>query len=111
MLLTLVSPDGLNRLTRRNVRTLTQTIAGCVERNNPVPLIITGEPASSSGADLNEIAELSAIKGSAFAKMGQSLMAVIENYPAPVYAAVRGFCMGGGLDLALACHRRIAAPP
>jgi enoyl-CoA hydratase/carnithine racemase len=42
--------------------------------------------------------------------MGQLLMLAVEQFPAPVYAAVSGYCMGGGLDLALACHRRIAAP-
>jgi enoyl-CoA hydratase/carnithine racemase len=46
----------------------------------------------------------------AFARLGQQLMNVIAGYPAPVFAAVSGYCMGGGLDLALACHRRIAAP-
>jgi enoyl-CoA hydratase/carnithine racemase len=42
--------------------------------------------------------------------MGQDLMRAVEEFPAPVYAAVSGYCMGGGLDLALACRRRIAAP-
>src|SRR5438105_417396 len=42
--------------------------------------------------------------------MGQALMQSIEQFPAPVYAAVCGYCMGGGLDLTLACHRRIASP-
>jgi enoyl-CoA hydratase/carnithine racemase len=42
--------------------------------------------------------------------MGQSLMNAIANYPAPVIAAIEGHFVGGGLDLALACHRRIAAP-
>jgi enoyl-CoA hydratase/carnithine racemase len=42
--------------------------------------------------------------------MGQALMQAVERFPAPVYAAVSGYCMGGGLDLALACQRRVAAP-
>jgi enoyl-CoA hydratase/carnithine racemase len=37
-------------------------------------------------------------------------MNAIESFPAPVFAAINGYCMGGGLDLALACHRRIASP-
>jgi enoyl-CoA hydratase/carnithine racemase len=37
-------------------------------------------------------------------------MSAIESFPAPVYAAISGYCMGGGLDLALSCHRRIASP-
>jgi enoyl-CoA hydratase/carnithine racemase len=42
--------------------------------------------------------------------MGQTLMRALEEFPARVYAAISGYCMGGGLDLALACHRRIASP-
>jgi enoyl-CoA hydratase/carnithine racemase len=42
--------------------------------------------------------------------MGQTLMGAIDCFPAPVYAAVSRYCMGGGLDLALACHHRIASP-
>jgi enoyl-CoA hydratase/carnithine racemase len=49
-------------------------------------------------------------EGYEFSKMGQHLMNLIQDFPAPVYAAIQGYCMGGGLDLALACHRRIASP-
>jgi enoyl-CoA hydratase/carnithine racemase len=42
--------------------------------------------------------------------MGQELMNTLANYPAPVYASIYGFCLGGGLDLALACRHRIASP-
>ena len=45
-----------------------------------------------------------------FSKMGQELMEAIDCFPAPIYAAVSGYCMGGGLDLATACHHRIASP-
>lgn len=44
-----------------------------------------------------------------FSEMGQRLMKAIECFPAPVYAAISGYCMGGGLDLVLACQRRIAS--
>ena len=43
-------------------------------------------------------------------RLGQRLMTAIDGFPAPVYAAISGYCVGGGLDLALACRRRIAAP-
>jgi enoyl-CoA hydratase/carnithine racemase len=74
------------------------------------PLIITGNPRFfSAGADLSEIAVLTAADAYEFARMGQQLMNSIERFPAPVYAAIEGYCFGGGLDLALACHRRIAS--
>jgi len=64
----------------------------------------------STGADLSEIAALDGPSAYTFSSMGQDLMRAVEQFPTPVYAAVSGYCMGGGLDLALACHRRIAAP-
>jgi enoyl-CoA hydratase/carnithine racemase len=75
------------------------------------PVVITGNDRFfSAGADLQEIAALDGSTAFEFSKMGQELMAIIENFPAPVWAAVSGYCMGGGLDLALACHRRVASP-
>jgi enoyl-CoA hydratase/carnithine racemase len=86
------------------VETLAKTVP-------PAPLIITGNKnLFSAGADLNEIAGLSASKAFGFAQLGQDLMAAIEEFSAPVVAAIEGYCMGGGLDLALACDYRIAAP-
>lgn len=75
------------------------------------PLVITGNHKYFSvGADLNEIATLSGPDAYEFSKSGQMLMNLVAHFPALVTAAISGFCMGGGLDLALACHRRIAAP-
>ena len=64
----------------------------------------------SAGADLQEIVQLDGPNAYAFSRLGQSLMAEIASFPAPVYAAISGYCMGGGLDLALACHWRVASP-
>lgn len=109
-ILTLVSADGMNRLTRRKVVALQRAIESLRSSDASVlPLVISGDPIFSAGADLNEISRLNGPEAFSFAKMGQELIAVVASYPAPVYAAVHGFCMGGGLDLALACHLRIAS--
>jgi enoyl-CoA hydratase len=107
--LRLRSKDGTNRLTRECVRAL-QGVLGEL-RSQRRPLLVTGnERIFSAGADLSEIAALEGPAGYDFSKMGQDLMRDLEEFPAPVCAAVSGYCMGGGLDLALACRRRIAAP-
>ena len=59
---------------------------------------------------MKEIFQLTGPEALAFAKMGQGLMEMIDLFPAPVYAAISGYCMGGGLDLALGCRHRIASP-
>jgi enoyl-CoA hydratase/carnithine racemase len=77
----------------------------------PRPLIITGNSHFfSAGADLHEIAALTGPGAYAFSRAGQRLMNLIDGFPALTIAAVSGYCMGGGLDLALACDVRIAAP-
>ncbi len=108
-ILRLRSADATNRLTRACVCALLEAIPDLV--SDPAPLIIAGNTKFfSAGADLSEIAALTAPEAYAFAKLGQALMNAIEHFPAPVYAAIEGYCMGGGLDLALACHRRVASP-
>jgi enoyl-CoA hydratase len=105
--LRLISPDGTNRLTRACMKALIDVIDQL--RQEQFPLVITGnEKYFSVGADLKEISELNGPDAFEFSKMGQELMRRIDEFPAPVYAAISGYCMGGGLDLALACHRRIA---
>lgn len=102
---TLVSDDGTNRLTRAKVTALTELFQSLPA----LPVIITGNQRFFCvGADLNEIRELGS-DAFAFARMGQALMRAVEQFPAPVVAAIQGYCMGGGLDLALACHARIAS--
>ena len=106
--LRLCSDDGTNRLTRQFVSSLTEALheLAC----DPHPLIVTGNQGFfSAGADLDEIAALTGPQAYEFSQVGQALMNAVEHFPAPVYAAISGYCMGGGLDLALACHRRIAS--
>jgi enoyl-CoA hydratase/carnithine racemase len=103
------SGDGMNRLTRARVAALTDAIDGMA--TDPMPLIITGnEKFFSVGADLREIAALTSPAAYEFSRLGQRLMKAVEDFPVPVCAAICGYCMGGGLDLALACHYRIVSP-
>ncbi len=105
--LRLVSQDSTNRLTIARVQALTSAVEE-LARQPPTRLIITGNAHFfSAGADLNEIAALTGPQALRFARMGQRLMNAVAGFPAPVFAAIHGYCMGGGLDLALACHRRI----
>ena len=106
--LRLRSDDGTNRLTKECVLALSQVVRELgLARNR---LVITGnERFFSAGADLEQIVRLDAPSAYEFSKMGQVLMSAIECFPAPVYAAISGYCMGGGLDLALACHHRICS--
>jgi enoyl-CoA hydratase/carnithine racemase len=108
-LLRLRSEDGTNRLTRACVLALPDMLTKLLK--TPRPLVITGNANFfSAGADLREIAALNGRAAYEFSQLGQALMRAVEQFPAPVYAAVSGYCMGGGLDLALACHRRLASP-
>ncbi len=107
--LRLQSKDGTNRLTRECVTSLQEILQDV--RSEGRAVVLTGnDDFFSTGADLSEIAALDGPSAYTFSSMGQDLMRAVEQFPAPVYAAVSGYCMGGGLDLALACHRRIAAP-
>lgn len=107
--LRLTSADGTNRLTLAFILSLTEALFAM--RDDAKPFILTGgDKFFSAGADLSEIQALTSSAAFDFAKAGQRLMTAIAAFPAPVYAAISGYCMGGGLDLALACHHRIAAP-
>jgi enoyl-CoA hydratase len=110
----LVSSDGVNKLGMARIRALhpaIQELKAEAESGQIKRLIITGnEKFFSAGADLNELSQLSAAQAFEFSREGQALMMAIDQFPVPVIAAIRGYCMGGGMDLALACDHRIAAP-
>ena len=102
----LTSDDDTNRLTSARVIELTQAIARASG-----PLILTGNHRFfSAGADLNEISALTGPSAYDFAQLGQRLMRAVAEHPALTIAAISGYCMGGGLDLVLACDLRICAP-
>jgi enoyl-CoA hydratase/carnithine racemase len=109
VVLRLVSDDDTNRLTRARVLAITAAIEE-LAAHPPARLVIAGNARFfSAGADLNEIAALTGAEASRFAQMGQRLMTAVARFPVPTIAVIQGYCMGGGLDLALACDRRIAS--
>jgi enoyl-CoA hydratase len=112
--LRIVSSDGTNKLGMERIRALysvMEELRAEAESGRIKGLIITGNDRFfSAGADLNEISQLTAAQAFEFSREGQALMQAIDQFPLPVIAAIRGYCMGGGMDLALACDHRIAAP-
>ncbi|HEX7960294.1 MAG TPA: enoyl-CoA hydratase/isomerase family protein [Terriglobales bacterium] len=111
-ILELLSQDHPSRLTRSCVVELIRAVEGlAVDHSLPIGLVLTGnQNFFSAGADLNQILQLRGPDALEFARLGQKLMGALDIFPRPTFAAIRGYCMGGGLDLALACHFRFAAP-
>ncbi len=73
-----------------------------------VVLTGAGEKAFIAGADIKQLSYLDPVAAKEFSRRGQAVMKVIESFPKPVVAAVNGFCLGGGCEVALACHMRLA---
>ena len=69
----------------------------------------SGEKAFVAGADIDELAQMDSISGVGVSRHGQDVFLAIERFPKPVLAAVGGYALGGGCELALACHLRIAS--
>jgi enoyl-CoA hydratase/carnithine racemase len=110
-LLTLLSSDAMNRLQLAAVCRLREAICDLAGQRPALPLIITGnQKFFSAGADLNEIRELGPTEAVRFSRSGQEFTNALDGFPALTIAALSGYCMGGALDLALACDLRIAAP-
>ena len=108
--LTLDRPQVLNALNEETIREL-ETAFRALDRDDAVRIVLLsgGESAFSAGADIPEVHRLDAGTAQAFSRRGHAVLNRIEDGSKPVLAAVRGFCLGGGCELALACHLRIAA--
>ena len=108
---TINRPKTLNAL---NIATVGELYACFDELGNnsavaAVVLTGAGEKSFVSGADIQEIRELDVISGKEFADRGNRLYSQIEKFQVPVIAAVNGYALGGGCELAMACHLRIAS--
>jgi len=104
-------PKVLNALNDQTVRELHQVVAGLREDPAVGAVILTGagEKAFVAGADINELAVMTPLQGEASSRLGQAALHEIEMLGKPVIAAINGFALGGGCELALACHMRFAA--
>ncbi|HHB77658.1 MAG TPA: enoyl-CoA hydratase [Saprospiraceae bacterium] len=110
--LTIHRPKALNALNKQTIAELSESLDPLAENPKVRVLIITGsgEKAFVAGADIKEFAGFDVKEGAQLAAAGhEMLFDKIENFPKPVIAAVNGFALGGGLELAMACHFRIAS--
>jgi enoyl-CoA hydratase len=110
LIVTISRPDALNALNSETMDGLREVMQETYQSNAIKGMIVTGdgEKAFVAGADIKELAALSKEKALILAQKGQKLFKSIEDCPKPVIAAVNGFALGGGCELALSCHVRIA---
>ncbi len=101
----------LNALNQDTLAELKETFQSIYDDKDIKGVILTGagEKAFVAGADIKEFAEVNEVNGRKFSESGQEIFDLIENCHTPVIAAVNGFALGGGCELAMACHVRLAS--
>ena len=104
-------PKVLNALNAETVGEIDRVFSEARDDAAVKAVIVTGggEKAFVAGADINELARNNAISGKETSESGQAILSRIERFPKVVIAAINGFALGGGCELALACHIRIAS--
>jgi len=110
LIVTISRPESMNALNAEVLDGLHKIIQEVYQNDTIKGIILTGEgdKAFVAGADIKELASLNKEQAFALAQKGQKLFASIEHCPKPVIAAINGFALGGGCELAMACHIRIA---
>lgn len=108
--ITINRPDKLNAINNQVMTDINNAVQEVYDNNEIRSAIITGAgpKAFVAGADISEFSSLSVEDGKAVAQKGIDTFFKIENSPKPIIAAVNGFALGGGCELAMACHFRIA---
>ncbi|GMQ24902.1 enoyl-CoA hydratase-related protein [Algoriphagus sp. oki45] len=109
--LTINREDKLNALNYATLEEIKSIFEEVADNKSIKAVIITGagEKAFVAGADIREIADLNEVNARKFAENGQEIFAMIENCHKPVVAVTNGFALGGGCELAMACHIRVAS--
>lgn len=109
--LTINRPDKLNALNADVIQELDACIAEIESRDEVKGVILTGAGSKSfvAGADIRQFTDLDPVQGYTFAQYGQRVFSRLERLPKPVIAAVNGYALGGGCELAMACHLRVAS--
>ncbi|MBE3072646.1 MAG: enoyl-CoA hydratase/isomerase family protein [Acidobacteria bacterium] len=110
-IITFNRPKVLNALTRRTMGELREAVLEVRHDDQLKGLILTGsgDKAFVAGADIGELARLGPAEGRAYVSSGQHVLDLLENLGKPTVAAVNGFALGGGCEVAMACTLRIAA--
>jgi enoyl-CoA hydratase len=110
LIVTISRPDALNALNAETMDGLREIIQETYQSNETRGIILTGEgeKAFVAGADIKELTRLNQSEAFNLAQKGQKLFKSIEDCPKPVIAAINGFALGGGCELAMACHIRLA---
>jgi enoyl-CoA hydratase len=110
--ITINRPDQLNALNKLTIEELSAAFSNAEDDSNTRAVILTGsgEKAFVAGADIKEFADFSIEEGKSLSAEGHTkLFNLVENLSTPVIAAINGFALGGGLELAMSCHIRVAS--
>ena len=104
-------PEKLNAINRETLAEIADAVRAFVADESLGALVVTGEGVKAfiSGADIGELQPLGPAAAEGISRFGQAVVELIERSPKPVIAAVNGFAFGGGCELALACHIRLAS--
>jgi enoyl-CoA hydratase len=109
--ITVNRPDKLNALNRETLNELTLAFSQAAQEDSVRVVVLAGagDKAFVAGADIAEMHRYTPAQAQSFSRTGQQLMSTIERLGKPVIARIQGFALGGGMELAMACHLRVAS--